>query len=384
MRRRSILKGGLGFAATLGVPSLALGANICPPRVFGQSTKPAEACEKLIPSWAGISSGSVVQINSSIIQDVVPEPNPGGGYKYIINAWNGGTIVTLTNGEKYYLVRGGGHSNYAGNETYLYGPLMSENPVWARDHGPSTPIEAEVLWQSDGLPSSSHTRNTLVGGPQNELWMFGQGGVWESAGVASNEIMRYEFGVGWDSQNSYVDFQGNARGVFVFNPNDGLIWMLGGGLANANLYSFNPTTAVLTQYSSTMETGTAVQGAVDPVRNRLYAHDRSRDSQSIFDLSNPNSAPVQSGFTGSLPPGTSGITYDSTRDKFTALGDSPYTTVYELDPVSLEWSTRTFEGNVSGTLSSYVGHYSRWQYVPELKGTIFVGAYTSPVAFYKS
>lgn len=336
-----------------------------------------------LPSWANISSGQVVQVGSNTIDDVRP-PSPGGNQRGIIYAWCGGTVCEMTNGDLYYIVRGGGHADYAGNEMYKFGPLMSESPVWSVDHGPSDPIQSEVLWQSDGLPSISHTRHTMVGGPVNELWMFGQGGVWSTATVTSDEIMRYVFGSGWDAQNSHGDFGANFRGVFAYNSNDGKVWIAADG-TGVNLRSFNPSTDALSVHGASYSTTIETTGAIDTTRNNLLVRDKNGNNF-LFDLDNPDSNPTTSGFSGTGPPQKAGIQYDAVRDRYTALDDPPLTTVYELNPSTLAWTTRSFSGSVSTItdFDRYRGHFNRWQYVPALQGTLFVGDILSPTAFYKS
>src|SRR5581483_9270914 len=105
-----------------------------------------------------LAVGHWYQFPSSQMQTVAPNPAPSGSVAAVMNAWSGGVYDT---DRDQLVVWGGGHTDYAGNEVYAFGPLGG-TPTWRRLTNPSNPPADSTPRGSDGRPVSRHTYNLLA------------------------------------------------------------------------------------------------------------------------------------------------------------------------------------------------------------------------------
>src|SRR5688500_7691274 len=78
-----------------------------------------------------LQPGQWYEVPNSKIRPHLPSPVPAGNPVSIITAWNGGFFDSARNR---YVVMGGGHGDYAGNEIYGFN---LETFQWSRLWGPT-------------------------------------------------------------------------------------------------------------------------------------------------------------------------------------------------------------------------------------------------------
>lgn len=123
-----------------------------------------------LPTW--LKSAAVnqwVNLPSISTSGVLPNPPAPGLVKYVTDAWGGGAL--RKNGS-YYILHGGGHRDYGGNEIYAIS-LEADNPQWQRVWGPTpnSQIVEGQLFYNDGNPASSHTYYALTYNDQDDVLM---------------------------------------------------------------------------------------------------------------------------------------------------------------------------------------------------------------------
>src|ERR1043165_5863805 len=74
-------------------------------------------------SLDSVPTGRWYQFPSSRMDAVQPSPLPAGYIQAVMVAWSSGVYDT---DRERLVVWGGGHSDYAGNEVYAFGPLTSD------------------------------------------------------------------------------------------------------------------------------------------------------------------------------------------------------------------------------------------------------------------
>lgn len=106
----------------------------------------------------------------------------GTGVQSVVNAWSGGC---LRPSGSHYIIHGGGHGDYAGNEVYTIS-LADSNPTWIRRWGPSLTQQGGQNYYNDGNPASIHTMFTLVYDPDRDQMMRMAGGQYITDGYNGN------------------------------------------------------------------------------------------------------------------------------------------------------------------------------------------------------
>ena len=101
-----------------------------------------------------LTEGRWLEILDSKLIDVAPRESPGGSTLKIV-AWSGGAYDSRRD---LFLVWGGGHSDYAGNEVYAF-DLASRK--WRRLTEPSVADRARTPAYPDGQPRARHTYNYI-------------------------------------------------------------------------------------------------------------------------------------------------------------------------------------------------------------------------------
>src|SRR6267142_6178478 len=88
----------------------------------------------------------------------VVNPNSSGSVYSVMMAWSGGIYDS---DRDQFIIWGGGHTDYAGNEVYAFGPVTGLLPQWRRLTDPSAPAADNTPYAPDGRPVSRHTYNLL-------------------------------------------------------------------------------------------------------------------------------------------------------------------------------------------------------------------------------
>lgn len=302
----------------------------------------------------------------------------------LVRAWNGGVLASI-GGRPYLLVHGGGHGDYAGNEIVSFGPLDVEGPQWRQviNSTPGSLVSFGEPYNLDGRPNVSHTRSTMayLGG---RFWKTPQAGPYPLVN-ATRTFDSFDMSGGrWAAAGAHPNSPsaGSVRGALLSDSARNLLWLVPDG-TGARLSSFNPSSNAWTTYTPSVTTGNTRIAALSPSRDEIFAHCDTHNA--LYSLSSPNSPPETTGFTGTNPGNGSGLVWDEGRQRYVALDPGlARNTVRELNPATKVWSTRTFTGTYEPNPDDAAGIFGRFQYVPALRGYIYVASTSGAVYFYRS
>lgn len=314
-----------------------------------------------------------------------------------MTGYSGGAFDT---GNNQFLMWGGGHGDYSGNEIYAF---KIDSLKWFRIWGPTpnaniptNPPGNYLRTYSDGNPVARHTYDNLVYLPrQNRLWAVG-GSIW-SIGNAQRDVWTMEMDslanwVEWDSLAN--DGGGTASLIYQtdYDPGTGTVLVHG----NKEFMRYDPTTETTTNLGEfTAGLGTQNNGAYDPVRKIFLLLGDSK-----VRLYNLNNTP---------PLSCRDTTSSCTGDTAIILGDSQ---AIQYDPVSdrfviwrgggaiysLNMDTMAFTRHMPAATNKVLpgdpeptGTWGRFQYVPSKNvfmvysatGSFGSGTIDSSVYFFK-
>jgi hypothetical protein len=289
----------------------------------------------------------------------------------VIIAWGGGTFDTLRNR---LVLFGGGHSDYWGNEVYVFdiGAL-----AWTRLTDPTLnpTLNQDINW--DGTPNSRHTYNGLAYIAHADRF-FALGGSVAGNGFAScQNTWTFDFGAKvWTNRQpggtKPTTGYGNACS---YDPATKKVWWCENN--SQGLFSYDYDSNAWTQhnsdsfyyYTSTIDTKRGVMVIVG--NGNVYA----------YDLANANYTRQTWTTTGGdslIALANIGLDYDPTLDRIVGwCGGSPYL----LDPVSKVWTAGSSVGAPSAGMN---GVYGRWRYAPSVNAYVVVTGIDDNVYFYKA
>ena len=204
-------------------------------------------------------------IPNSRYQQVYPQP-PVFASKHLVEAWSGAAYDPSLNR---LMLFGGGGTDYAGTELlsvpFLGSPSILKAASTNLDISTlADPVEALL----DGQPSWRHSYSGLAFSPSlKKLFLVGG---FLPRGVPGKDLWSFDVTCAcstWQKINYTGDTVEASFGhVAVWNPTDGLLWVK----TATHLYSFNPTTQVMTKRNSTnLSTGIYQSGTLDIQRQVL-------------------------------------------------------------------------------------------------------------------
>ncbi|MGE0762240.1 MAG: hypothetical protein AB7N80_03065 [Bdellovibrionales bacterium] len=324
---------------------------------------------------------------NSLMSSVSP---PGVNNAPVITAWNSGVYDTDND---YFVIWGGGHTDYSGNEIYRFGPITSENPKWERLTNPSSPAANNSTYGSDGRPVSRHTYDLLdyLPAPFKKMISVGVGSQY-SNGFSQNAVDLYNFSVNgmtgqpW-TRGALPSISGsNIFAVARYNPVTKLLWYLPGESSNNRLQSYDPDLNKWTSFNSGYGLYSYATATIDTKRNRFLLFVQGYGIL-VFDLNSPNTAPVritQSGTGLGSSAQSPGFVYDPNGDRI--LGWNGGTGLYALSipaAVTGTWNWSSIPLDASSTLSpgnpAGAGTYGRFRYVPSYNAVILVNSVSQSV-----
>lgn len=341
---------------------------LCLLNSFQPKTASAGPIEELPP-------GHWYEVPNSKIRNVLPSPLPPGwtGPEAIIIAWNSGAYDTKRDR---YLVWGGGHADYCGNEMYAFD---TNTLKWSRIWGPSTNIPTSGTWEAypDGNPSSRHTYDGLTYIPSVDKF-FAVGGSLCWGGTLSEATWLFNF-VNSTWQRGRDLTNDNVSASAAYDPVTQHVFVQ----ANRIFAEYDPATNTYSQRGS-IDAGLYANptAALDPVR-RLFVMVGAGKVR-VWNLSTWRySEPATSGGSAVLTNQAPGFKYDPVRRTF--VGWVGGATVYELNPDTWVWTARlpAPTNTVIPTNSPSQGTYGRFQYIPSKNAYIVVNSIDENVWIYR-
>jgi len=318
------------------------------------------------------------------------------GQAAVLDDWNGGAFATRYGTKGGYIVWGGGHRGYYGNEIYVFD---IEQLKWVRV---TEPVENPVCNYNegelqDGSPCSPHTYDYVDYHPgTNSFVKLGSTSNHDEGGGGSPRVHLFSFDTGkWRRGARRPDFADQTGASSAYDPKRDVFWFL--GPFNNWFSSYDPNAnggaGAWTNHQRYNIEIDAV-AAIDPERD-LYVVVEGRVTKQVivFDLKRPGDRPVVVQTSGDRTIQNSkghGFEWDPVSKAF--VGWAGGTSVYVLRPPSGDWRTGTWQwtrvdaaptNKVNPGEPNRNGTYSRWRYVPAYNVFVVVNRVDENVFFYR-
>jgi hypothetical protein len=344
------------------------------------------------PKWlSGAAVNQWVALQSPSVANVAPNPSPPGnsGVGAVTDAWCG---AALRKTGSYFILHGGGHADYAGNEIYGLS-LEADSPVWQRVWGPTpnSQIVENSYYYADGNPAPIHTYGRLQYDDQRDVLMRFGNGQYPVGGVGPGVD-----GWQWGSSKWF------PQGTFQFHPSTGQTFYEGMGYTkdpSGNVYGVNSLVRYVWRHATqTFDTPPISNRSTDCGQNSM-AYDTTRGCcWSIqpttpgkilrWDVSSSGMPETLMSLTGAaaadIQDAYMGLQYDPIADRLFIFRQSG--TLYSVNPATLTVTPVVPVGSVlpTATSGSGLGTNNKLQYVPNLGGLVLITQWVAPVLFIKT
>lgn len=409
MKRRDFL---VATAGTLGTaPSVlrAAASAPCPApnatlKLGSGSTKsistPCKIPGSAAPVWLqGIPPFQWVALPSLSTSSALPTPVPPGmtGIRSVTDTWCGGAL--RENGS-FYILHGGGHGDYAGNEIYAL-QLSLDNPQWTRIWGPTpnSAIIPDQYYYNDSPPSPAaiHTYYVLAFNDQDDIFMRfmrGQyilpnftGGIdgikWGAANWEqnqNNEIWPLP-PPGWNYPDGQCkDQNGN---VYLVNNRNRFLWNRGSNSWTTPIQNsahavrssgccFDSLRNTIWSFGGSYGGGTVGAG-------QAYMWNVSTNSEAVLNLTGPYASAIDG-----VNANNCGAIYDAVADRVFVLTGDTYVYVFDPSTHAVTRASTTGASLPSTTASTGAAPWGKFQYAPQLGGVVIQPTWESPTFFMRT
>ena len=288
-----------------------------------------------------LQGGNWLEIQNTRIRTVLPA-GPTGNPVNIIEAWSGGCIDTF---RQRYIIWGGGHNDYNGNEVYAIDFSNSSvsritqntftNPVSRHTYGAMSYVaHADKVYSSGGAtsPNGSVDRTTWL------LNLATDPPTWTND--ADTTPMQVTFG-------SISKYDSITQLVYVYDRDF--------------LYTYNLTTGNYTLRGTGPSLSLDASDCIDTLRRRFVLIDGG--SVSYINLDSPYSTGTISALNGNATTSlrSPGIDYDPIHDRLVLWAGG--NTVYSLPAAGGSWRQDALNIGPAASQTS-TGTYGRWGYIP--------------------
>lgn len=404
--RRSLLKAGTAFVAAAPFirkadASLFVGKG-------GGAVSGGGGGDALTALVASMTAGTWATFGSNALNDVHPATDgwSASSSAKVMQPWSGGCYDSVN---KMFIVWGGGHDNYYGNEVYSF---SLPTGVWSRLTNPSTyagdPANiandginysdaSEGIMLSDGRPAPEHSYDTLGADPVSGGF-FGWGGGQAHGG--SNAYM-WKFNTtspGWTKLIHDNPAGGNATLIFKYDPAQDVYWSYGAQThriwemvrSNTNTFTqFNTSADIAADFNQS--------GVIDPVHKRAYAIGNGICGYYSVDIVGgtvgTTTVPSVSGSTTAQADQYPGLAYHTPTGDIVAVrgangsGMPATSTVWRLNTTTHVWTAVTAGGGSAvpqgDTDPNYAGTFGRFEWLPSYGCFGLVCQITGPFYIYK-
>lgn len=346
-----------------------------------------------------LQPGEWYEVPNSKIRAVLPNPiPPGNSPTAIIRAWNGGVYDTRRDK---FVVWGGGHGDYAGNEIYTFDLATLQ---WSRAWGPSatatmglpgTPVCSETY--TDGMPASRHTYGGLEYLPNVDKFFSMGGSLWCGPGNPTGNVWTFDFATQvWAKKGPITPISGRWSGLGLgvntaYDPNTGHLFATSPA---AELLEYDPLTdtwrlrgATAAKYSMTSAIDSKRKYMVSIGNASTYGVIDTPGTIYCYNLTTSGTIAqekiVSTGATEILSAPAPAFQYDPVSDQYVAWkGGSD---VYTLNPDTFVWTRRpaAATNTVTPTVPTEWGTFGRFRYIPSKNAFILVNSIDQNVYIYK-
>jgi hypothetical protein len=380
-----------------------------------------------LPDWVP-APGTRVNISRNLLRDVDPCPSRNCGYtgsigqRGVLAAWCGGAFATDYSALGGYLVHGGGHRDYLGNEVYVFD---LDTLLWRRLNEPYEPSPGATRWltreqplgptgdleegeYAPGIPASSHTYDNVqylpgafagnrrgyfvrLTGTSNGVLGGGFSGRSHAFDLDARRWARYSL-----NRTSKSEGGGEATATCLDNRR-ARFWSVGWGASNVTRFldvksrtwsivqhspkrGHNFTYDISGAYHEVLDLFVVIYYPIsgkDPDRSSLWAMNCARPEDGWRRLSTVGPRPLKSGpGLEWCPPLTCFVAYEGWGATRVLKLRAP-----EADPFARAWTWELEEitGDAPVLRKGDAPHYSRFCWAPSVGCFIWADARDQPV-----
>lgn len=399
MKRRDFIIGsGVGMIGASFSTRGAAQALPCPPwtvRAAGSGPVQTPCGQPTVtPTWLqGAAVNQWVALPSLSSSSVLPNPPAPGNVSAVTDAWGGGALRPTGS---YYILHGGGHGDYGGNEIYAL-QLSANSPQWERVWGPTpnAQITQGTHYYADGNPCSIHTyrflqycnqTDTLMRFAQSyyvapsgmyagvDGWQWGAAN-WLPAGTFAAQPLgdfgAYGAGVALDSNgNCYMISNYYQRLIWTRSTNTWSLALNSTYGLQYNVSVYDSARNFIWSFGGGLSAGTALKWNI------------SANTETLVTVTGPAASAIYSA-TGGL---YMGAAYDPIIDKVFIYDGSG--TLYQFDTATLIATTVTTTGSTPAsdipTGNSNTNPWGKFQYVPALGGVVIQPMWKAATVFLRT
>ena len=300
-----------------------------------------------------MQAGQWMELPTTKIRSVLPNPLPQGNPADLVVAWGGGTVDTARNR---LLVWGGGHANYWGNEMYALDlPSLSVKRIVEPSSKTSQSSCSSAL--PDGTPVSRHTYGGLAHIAHMD-YLFAVNGAMSPCGYLDPATWAYEFGAKKWTLKIASSAPSSFGTMAAYDPATKNVYVKDQG----NFYAYSAETNKYTKLNtSEVYVDYHLSAAIDSKRRKFVM---IGEGVQVIDLAtNKMSTMATSNAPGFVTSQQSpGIAYDPVADRIVAWHGGG--NVYALNMDSGVWSQVANNAGPTAAAPQW-GTFGRWGYVPQ-------------------
>lgn len=342
------------------------------------------------PAWlAGAAPMSWIQVPNSApsTSSVLPSPPAEGVVSSVTDAWGGATVRQSSG---HFILHGGGHGDYSGNEIYAL-PLLDDAPAWTRPWGPTpaAQVTRDTMYYLDGNPASAHTYYNMQYDAVADRVLRMDGGWWAGTSGMSGKFNSWDWGAAnWNPDGTHPGLPYNAPDQSVaVHPvtGDVYIWVTSAQMiwrrATNTFTSMNTSAlqilgdAMVLDVANNCCWGFGGWGSY-PTYGKVHKWDLSDNTTTSVSVTGSALALTTRQSLGAAIDPDTGLIYVCTPDG----------SVHVFDPNALTLNDVTLMGTGPQSTTAYGnsnGLYSRFQYINALKAFVVLPAWAAPMFAFK-
>ncbi|MDD5033879.1 MAG: hypothetical protein PHE55_03905, partial [Methylococcaceae bacterium] len=311
----------------------------------------------------------------------------------IVTTWNGGAYDSKRDR---YIVWGGGHADYAGNEVYVF-DLSTLQWIRLNDPSPASALTVDQPYYADGKPSARHTYDYTLYVPNIDRFCSIGGAALRGTGNGSApNVDCFNFDtLQWERKADTYYWGIGARAAY--HPGNGRVYALGSGgcgpiWCTSQMGEWDPVANVWQAPNKDLFYGSdgdlaytyGLSVAIDPIRQKLYAIGQGLMLSYDLTVAHGKKAVITplgaSEIIGAYSPG---LAYDPVSKNLVAWSGGQI--VYTYDPDTNTWTqvSPASTNTVIPTAAAVNGTHNRFQYIPSKNAFIVVNSIDENVYVFK-
>ncbi len=303
-----------------------------------------------------------------------------GAVRNVMGAWCGAAYDSR---RERLVVWGGGHSDYAGNEIYVFDV---KKLAWERLNDPSLNIDnGRGETYPDGSPRSVHTYDYIEYLPQQDRFCsLMLGATWPSGVGGGTAVWLFDFETKkWERKSARPEKPGTDPSAIAGSALDPVTGNALCTVRGGSFWEWDPAADKWTPRHRGRGISYMAIGVMDPVGRKYFSI--GGKSFTRFDLAAPEAGMRQElevkGPADMVNAYAPGLEYDPVLDKI--VGWNGGASLLLLDPETLEWSKvpPAADNKSTPTPACRTGTYGRFRYIPSLNLYVVVNATSENVFF---